>query len=68
VPFFGMALGATMGALGGHFADHGINDDFIKQVRAKVTEGTSGLFLLLGVVEAFKSAPYFELIASNLTP
>jgi len=73
VPFFGMALGATMGALGGHFADHGINDDFIKQVRAKVTEGTSGLFLLLGavttdkVVEAFKSAPHFELIASNLT-
>jgi len=53
--------------------DHGINDDFIKQVRAKVTEGTSGLFLLLGavttdkVVEAFKSAPHFELIASNLT-
>lgn len=73
VPFFGMALGATMGALGGHFADHGISDDFIKQVRAKVTEGTSGLFLLLGavttdkVVEAFKSAPHFELIASNLT-
>jgi uncharacterized membrane protein len=27
VPFFGMALGATMGALGGHFADHGINAD-----------------------------------------
>jgi uncharacterized membrane protein len=73
VPFFGMALGATMGALGGHFAEHGISDDFIKQVRAKVTEGTSGLFLLLGavttdkVVEAFKSAPHFELIASNLT-
>ena len=73
VPFFGMALGATMGALGGHFAEHGISDDFIKQVRAKVTEGTSGLFLLLGavttdkVVKAFKSAPHFELIASNLT-
>ena len=73
VPFFGMALGATMGALGGHFADHGISDDFITQVRATVTEGTSGLFLLLGavtadkVVEAFKSAPHFELIASNLT-
>src|SRR5208337_2553200 len=46
---------------------------FIKQVRTKVTEGTSGLFLLLGavtvdrVVEAFKAAPHFELIASNLT-
>ena len=38
-----------------------------------MTEGTSGLFLLLGavtadkVVEAFQSAPHFELIASNLT-
>jgi hypothetical protein len=42
-------------------------------VRAKVTEGTSGLFLLLGavttdkVVEAFKAAPHFEIVASNLT-
>ncbi len=73
VPFFGMAMGAAMGALGGHFTDHGISDDFVKQVRAKVTEGTSGLFLLLDevtadkVVEAFKAAPHFELIASNLT-
>jgi uncharacterized membrane protein len=73
VPFFGMAVGAAMGALSGHFSDYGIDDDFIKQVRTKVTEGTSGLFLLLGtvtadkVVEAFKSAPHFEIIASNLT-
>ena len=43
-------------------------------VRSKVTEGTSTLFLLLGqvttdrVVEAFKAAPKFEVIASNLSP
>jgi len=73
VPFFGLAVGAAVGALSGHFSNYGINDDFIKQVRAKVTEGTSGLFLLLGtvttdkVVEAFKAAPHFEIIASNLT-
>ena len=73
VPFLGAAIGAGMGALSGSLADVGISDDFIKQVRAKVTEGTSGLFLLLGavtadkVVEAFKAAPHFELIASNLT-
>jgi uncharacterized membrane protein len=73
VPFFGMAVGAAMGALGGHFSDYGIDDNFIKEVRSKVTEGTSGLFLLLGtvtrdkVVEAFKAAPYFEIVASNLS-
>jgi uncharacterized membrane protein len=73
VPIFGMAVGAAIGALRGHFSNYGINDEFIDEVRTKVTEGASGLFLLLGavttdkVVEAFKSAPHFELIASNLT-
>jgi uncharacterized membrane protein len=73
VPLFGAALGAAMGALSGHFSDYGIDDGFINQVRAKVTEGTSALFLLLGtvtsdkVVSAFKGAPRFEIIASNLT-
>jgi uncharacterized membrane protein len=73
VPFFGAAVGAAMGALSGHFADYGIGRDFIEQVRRQVTEGTSALFLLLGqvttdrVVEAFKAAPKFEIIASNLS-
>jgi uncharacterized membrane protein len=73
VPFFGAALGAAMGALSGHFADYGIGKDFIDKVRGKVTEGSSALFLLLGqvtpdrVVEAFKAAPKFEVIASNLS-
>lgn len=72
-PFLGAAVGAAMGALGGHFADYGIGRDFIEQVRGKVTEGSSALFLLLGqvtadrVVEAFKAAPKFEVIASNLS-
>jgi uncharacterized membrane protein len=73
VPFFGAAVGAAMGAISGHFADYGIGRDFIDQVRGKVTQGSSALFLLLGqvttdrVVEAFKSAPKFEIIASNLS-
>ncbi len=73
MPVFGAAVGAAIGALGAHLSGYGIHDDFIRQVRTKVTEGTSGLFLLLGavtedkVVEAFKGAPHFELIASNLT-
>jgi uncharacterized membrane protein len=73
VPFFGAAIGAAMGALGGHLSDYGIGKEFIENVRSKVTEGTSALFLLLGqvtadrVVEAFKAAPKFEVIASNLS-
>jgi uncharacterized membrane protein len=73
MPFLGAAFGAAVGALGGHFADYGIGRDFLEQVRGKVTEGTSALFLLVGqvtadrVVEAFKSAPKFEVIASNLS-
>jgi len=40
IPFFGLAIGAAMGALGGKMADYGIDDNFIKQTREKVTEGT----------------------------
>ena len=69
---FETASGATVGALAGHFADYGIDDDFIEGVRAKVTEGTSALFLLTGdavvdkVQDAFKGTK-MELIQSNLT-
>jgi uncharacterized membrane protein len=73
VPFLGAAFGAAVGALSAHFADYGIGNDFLAKVRSKVTEGTSALFLLVGqvttdrVVEAFKGAPKFEVIASNLS-
>jgi len=73
MPFLGAAFGAAVGALGGHFADYGVGKEFIEQVRNKVKEGTSALFLLLGqvttdrVVEAFKAGPKFEIIASNLS-
>jgi uncharacterized membrane protein len=72
VPFFGMAIGAAMGALAGKFSDYGIDDDFIKSVRDKVTEGTSALFLMTSdavrdkVADAAKDL-HFELIASNLS-
>ncbi|MEM1281512.1 MAG: DUF1269 domain-containing protein [Cyanobacteria bacterium P01_H01_bin.152] len=72
VPLFGAAVGAITGALSGHFQDYGINDDFIKEVRDKVTEGTSALFLLtesvtLDKVEEAVKADAPELIQSNLT-
>ena len=46
VPIFGMAIGTLMGGMSGAFADIGIDDDFINEVRENVTEGTSALFLL----------------------
>jgi uncharacterized membrane protein len=74
VPFFGMAVGALTGALSGHFADYGIGRDFIENVRAKVTPGTSALFLLTGEVTTDKVAAaakeaglHGELIQSNLS-
>ncbi len=73
VPFLGAAFGAAVGALSGHFAEFGIGKDFLENVRSKVTEGSSALFLLVGqvtadrVIEAFKAAPKFEVIASNLS-
>jgi len=71
IPFFGLAIGAAMGALSGKFADYGIDDNFIKQTREKVTEGTSALFLLTTgavvdkLVEALKGQT-FEIISTNL--
>src|SRR5918995_5098651 len=41
VPFLGAAMGAGVGSV---LTDVGIDDDFIQQVREKVTPGTSALF------------------------
>ena len=71
IPFFGLAVGLAMGALAGKFSDYGIDDNFIKQSRDKVTEGTSALFLLTSgavedkVVAALKDQQ-FEIISTNL--
>jgi uncharacterized membrane protein len=72
VPFLGAAIGAGMGALTGSMADVGISDDFIKQVRERVTEGTSALFALTSeasapdkVIDELKQYD-FEIISTNL--
>lgn len=72
IPLMGMAIGAGIGALSGAFADVGIDDEFIKQVREKVTPGSSALFLLssgavLDKVRDALSGHSFELIATNLS-
>jgi uncharacterized membrane protein len=70
VPFLGAAIGAAMGA--GSMADVGIDDDFIKQVREKVTEGTSALFALTSgatapdkIIDELRQYD-FEIISTNL--
>ena len=72
VPIAGLAAGTALGALTGSLAKVGIDDDFIKSVRSKVTEGTSALFLLTSdavkdrVVDAMKQFD-LEIIATNLS-
>jgi len=45
-PLFGMAIGAATGALAGKAADVGVNDDFMKQLGAKVGPGGAALIVL----------------------
>ena len=72
VPFLGLAIGAAAGAIGGAMTDVGIDDDFIKSVRDKVTPGTSALFLMTSdavldkIHDAF-GASKPELIQTNLS-
>ena len=71
VPLLGVAVGAAMGALSGSLVDVGIDDNFIANVREKITPGTSALFLMSSdaviekVSEAF-TREKAELVQSNL--
>jgi uncharacterized membrane protein len=72
VPLLGMAVGAAMGALAGSMSDVGIDDRFVKEVREKVTPGTSALFLMTSQVVQDKVLDEFrgtraELISTNLS-
>ena len=72
VPILGLAVGAGMGALAGSFADVGIDDKFIKEVRSKVTVGTSALFLMSSGAVADRIGPSVEglqaeIISTNLS-
>ena len=72
VPLLGAAIGAGLGALSTSMIDMGISDQFIDDVKKKVTPGTSALFLLTDdtVVDQVESAlkdMHPHLIASNLS-
>ena len=72
IPLIGLAVGAAAGALGGSMANVGIDKDFIEQVKAKVTPGTSALFVLSSDEVEDRVLPTFEragaeLIKTNLS-
>ncbi|MEJ2862034.1 DUF1269 domain-containing protein [Actinomycetospora flava] len=72
VPLLGVAIGAATGALAGSLSDAGIDDEFIDEVRNRVTPGTSALFGLTAnavtdrVAEAFRGSQA-ELLHTNLS-
>jgi uncharacterized membrane protein len=45
-PLFGMAVGAAAGAAGGKMADVGVNDNFMKELGAKIPAGAAALIAL----------------------
>jgi uncharacterized membrane protein len=72
VPLLGMAVGAAIGALSTSFIDFGIDDRFIRDVRDKVTPGTSALFLMTSNVVQDKVFDQFrstgaQLVSTNLS-
>ena len=72
IPLIGLAVGAAAGALGGSLAHAGISDEFIADVKAKITPGTSALFLLSSDAVIDKVVPaveglHAELIQTNLS-
>ncbi|HLQ53160.1 MAG TPA: DUF1269 domain-containing protein [Streptosporangiaceae bacterium] len=72
IPLLGLAIGTATGALIGSMADLGISDAFIREVRAKVTPGSSALFLLssdafIDRVAVRLFGTEVELISTNLS-
>jgi uncharacterized membrane protein len=45
-PLFGMAIGAASGALAGKVTDAGVNDNFMKELGAKMAPGGAALIFL----------------------
>jgi len=46
-PLLGLAVGASAGAVSGSLSDVGINDNFMKDLAATLTPGSSALFVLV---------------------
>lgn len=60
VPLLGLVVGAVAGAATASLRDVGIDDEFIKEIRERVTPGTSALFVLTHDAVPDKVATAFE--------
>jgi uncharacterized membrane protein len=56
-PLIGLAVGTAAGAVVGGLSDHGIPDDFMKQLAAKMAPGSSAIFLLIRMANMEKVEP-----------
>ena len=64
-PLLGAAVGAGAGALSGTLSDAGINDDFMRDLGAKLTAGTAAVFVLVRKISADKVAERLALLPTK---
>jgi uncharacterized membrane protein len=57
IPFAGLAIGAGMGALFGHFGEKGLDKAFQQQVRDYLKPGTSALFMVIEQATPTRRSP-----------
>jgi uncharacterized membrane protein len=57
VPLLGLAVGAASGAAAGALSDHGIDDNFMKELGNKLPEGGAAVFVLVREATADKVVP-----------
>ena len=57
MPLLGAAIGAASGGAAGALSDHGIDDDFMKELGDKLPEGGAAVFVLVREATADKVVP-----------
>jgi len=57
VPVFGMAVGAAAGAAGGAASDHGVDDNFVKELGAQLPAGGAAVIVLVQEATRDKVVP-----------
>jgi len=72
-PLAGPTFGAAAGAVAGSLSEFGVEDDFVHDVRAAVTPGTSAMFLVSSAASADRLAgalaPFnTQTLSSRLSP
>jgi len=61
MPLLGIAIGAASGAAAGALSDTGVDDNFLKELGAKLDEGGAALILLVREVTADKVLPEIKI-------